>query len=292
MSQAMINRQGIAAMCLAMAFFLTNDTLVKMASNQLGIFESLFLRGIVASLVLTAVAWRMGAFRVQPGWRHPTVLWRAGIDAVASMVYMAGLVHLPLANATAINLATPLFITVLAVMVLGERVDALRWLLTLMGFGGVLMVVQPQADAFNGYAWLCVGGTLLHALRDLITRRIPAGVPSALVTQTNAVAAMVMSGILTAGHSWQAVDGLSALYLVLAALCLCAAYSLVVRATRQSELSVVAPFRYTGLLYALIAGYAVWGEIPNAWAWGGIALLVGSGLVMLQRERMRQPEAA
>jgi len=286
-SQALINRQGIAAMCLAMAFFLTNDTLVKLASVQIGIFQSLFLRGALASIVLTWMAWRMGAFRLRPGWRHPTVLWRAGIDAVASMVYMAGLVQLPLANATAINLATPLFITVLAVLVLRERVDALRWGLIITGFVGVLLVVQPQVDGFNGHAWLCVLGTLLHALRDLITRRIPAGIPSALVTQTNAVAAMALGGVMCLGQPWQPVEGQSALYLALAAICLCLAYSMMVRATRQSELSVVAPFRYTGLLYALLAGYWVWGEIPNAWAWSGIALLVTSGLVMLQRERVR-----
>ena len=287
LSQALINRQGIAAMCLAMAFFLTNDTLVKLASVQIGIFQSLFLRGALASIVLTGLAWRMGAFRLSPGWRHPTVLWRAGIDALASMVYMAGLVQLPLANATAINLATPLFITVLAVLVLRERVDALRWGLIISGFVGVLLVVQPQVDGFSGYAWLCVLGTLLHAVRDLITRRIPAGIPSALVTQTNAVAAMALGGVMCLGQPWQPVESLPALYLTLAAVCLCLAYSLMVRATRQSELSVVAPFRYTGLLYALIAGYWVWGEIPNTWAWSGIALLVTSGLVMLQRERVR-----
>ena len=287
LSQALINRQGIAALCLAMAFFLTNDTLVKLASVQIGIFQSLFLRGALASIVLTGLAWRMGAFRLSPGWRHPTVLWRAGIDALASMVYMAGLVQLPLANATAINLATPLFITVLAVLVLRERVDALRWGLIISGFVGVLLVVQPQVDGFSGYAWLCVLGTMLHAVRDLITRRIPAGIPSALVTQTNAVAAMALGGVMCLGQPWQPVAGRPALYLALAAVCLCLAYSLMVRATRQSELSVVAPFRYTGLLYALLGGYWVWGEVPNAWAWSGIALLVSSGLVMLQRERLR-----
>lgn len=289
LSQAVINRQGIAAMCLAMAFFLINDALVKMASVQIGIFQSLFLRGALASLILSVVAWRMGAFRLRPGWCHPTVLWRAGIDAVASLVYMAGLVQLPLANATAINLAAPFFITVLAVGVLHERVDALRWGLIVSGFVGVLLVVQPQIDGFNGHAWLCVLGTFLHAVRDLITRRIPAGIPSALVTQTNAVAAMALGGVMCLGQPWQPVTGQPALYLGLAALCLCMAYSLMVRATRQSELSVVAPFRYTGLLYALIAGYWLWGEIPNAWAWSGIALLVTSGLVMLQRERVRAP---
>ena len=231
----------------------------------------------------------MGAFRLRPGWCHPTVLWRAGIDAVASLVYMAGLVQLPLANATAINLAAPFFITVLAVGVLHERVDALRWGLIVSGFVGVLLVVQPQIYGFNGHAWLCVLGTFLHAVRDLITRRIPAGIPSALVTQTNAVAAMALGGVMCLGQPWQPVTGQPALYLGLAALCLCMAYSLMVRATRQSELSVVAPFRYTGLLYALLAGYWLWGEIPNAWAWSGIALLVTSGLVMLQRERVRAP---
>ena len=104
-----------------------------------------------------------------------------------------------------------------------------------------------------------------------------------------AQAAMALGGVMCLGQPWQPVTAQPALYLGLAALCLCMAYSLMVRATRQSELSVVAPFRYTGLLYALIAGYWVWGEIPNTWAWSGIALLVTSGLVMLQRERVRAP---
>jgi len=98
---------------------------------------------------------------------------------------------------------------------------------------------------------------------------------------------MALGGVMSLGQPWQPLEGLPALYLVLAAVCLCMAYSLMVRATRQSELSVVAPFRYTGLLYALLGGYWVWGEIPNTWAWSGIALLVTSGLVMLQRERLR-----
>ena len=168
-----------------------------------------------------------------------------------------------------------------------RHLDALRWGLIITGFVGVLLVVQPQIDGFNGHAWLCVLGTFLHAVRDLITRRIPAGIPSALITQTNAIAAMALGGVLCLGQTWQPVDGMAAVSLGLAALCLCMAYSLMVRATRQSELSVVAPFRYTGLLYALLGGYWVWGEVPNAWAWSGIALLVTSGLVMLQRERLR-----
>ena len=103
------------------------------------------------------------------------------------MVYLTSLFHLPIGNATAINMATPLVISLMAAVVLHERLSGARWLAIVVGFAGVLLVVQPAADAFNAWALLCLSGTLLGAARDLLTRAIHANVPSVLVTLSTAV---------------------------------------------------------------------------------------------------------
>ena len=168
------NRRGIAAMTIAMGFFVSNDAIVKFVSQSLPSAQLIFIRGVFASVFLLAVARHMGFINGPNGHLRQLlirpVLLRAAFDAVATMVYLTALFHLPLGNATAINLATPLFITLMAMLTLGERVGAARWLIISVGFAGVLLVVQPRAEGFNAWALLCVLGTFLHAVRDTLTR--------------------------------------------------------------------------------------------------------------------------
>ena len=279
------NRRGIRLMMLAMACFIANDTLVKLVSQALPAGTLIMLRGLVAS-ALVLLALRVTGTPVQPrllGSRW--VLVRAGIDGLATLAYLLSLFQLPLANATAINMATPLVITLLAVLWLRESVTAFQWAVLAAGFGGVLLVIQPQADGFNAYAWLCLLGTVLHALRDLVTRRISAQVPSLLITLATAVVVTLMAAVLCLVQGWQQPTPAQAGLLAAAAVFLATGYYLIIKATRLGDLSVVAPFRYSGLLMAVLLGWAVWGDVPNAWAAFGIALVVGSGLVLLHRQR-------
>jgi drug/metabolite transporter (DMT)-like permease len=281
------NRRGVLAMSLAMASFVANDALVKYVSQSLPGAQLIFLRGLFATALLLTVAHAMGAL---PRWRDTLqrpVLRRSALDALATIVYLSALFHLPLGNATAINMATPLFITLFAVLALRERVGAARWTALATGFAGVLLVVQPRADGFNVWALLCVGGTLLHAARDLCTRFIPAQVPSILVTVATAVAVTGLSGVLSLLQGWQPLTGTHLLLLAGASVFLSGGYFLLVHSLRGGEMSVIAPFRYSGLLFALVLGWAVWGDVPNALAWVGIALLVGAGLYVLHTERVR-----
>jgi drug/metabolite transporter (DMT)-like permease len=285
-------------MTIAMAFFIANDAIVKYVSQSLGAAQLIFIRGLFGSVLLLAVARHLGALGGPRGHSgqarqllNRPLLARAAIDAVATMVYLTALFHLPIGNATAINLATPLFITLFAVLTLGERVGAARWLTIGTGFLGVLLVVQPRAEGFNAWALLCVAGTLLHAARDTLTRAIPSSVPSILITVSTAVSVAALSGVLSIPQGWKPMDMQHLALLAVAAAFLAVGYYLLINAMREGEMSVVAPFRYTGLLYALAIGYLVWGEVPNALAWAGIALLVGAGLVMLQTERARSRAA-
>ncbi len=285
------NRRGIAAMSLAMASFVANDALVKHVSESLPSAQLIFIRGLFATGLLCAAAHALGATRQLSTVFRRTVMGRSVLDALATMTYLTSLFHLPIANATAINMATPLFITLFAVLALGERVGPARWLAIATGFAGVLLVVQPSAAGFNAYALLCLGGTLLHAGRDLTTRYIHADVPSILITLATAVTVTLLSGGLSLVQGWQPMAARHLGLLALASVFLSIGYYLIIVGMRHGDMSVVAPFRYTGLLFALAIGWAMWGDTPNALAFAGIALLVGAGLYVLHSERARSRDA-
>lgn len=287
------NRKGIVAMSLAMGLFMANDALVKYVSASLPAAQLIFIRGLFATALLLAAAWAMGALRPRAlarddVWQQLTqrpVLARAALDAFATMAYLTSLFHLPIANATAINMASPLFIALYAAVVWRERVGPARWLAIAVGFAGVLLIVQPAAAAFNAWSLLCLFATLLHTGRDLITRQIALTVPSILITLTTSIAVLLLTGPWSLLQGWAPVDATQLGLLAGASVFLSTAYYTVIVGMRSGELSLVAPFRYTALVYALALGWLVWGDVPNALAWSGIVLLVMAGIFMLRAGR-------
>jgi drug/metabolite transporter (DMT)-like permease len=281
------NRRGILAMAAGMGCFVVNDTLVKVVSESLPAAQLIFLRGLFATALLLAISGAMGALRQLGALLDRRVALRALFDALATMTYLTSLFHLPIANATAINMATPLFITLFAVIAFKEQVGGGRWLAIATGFTGVLLVVQPSGAAFNAYALLCLGGTVLHASRDLITRTISRSIPSILITLSTAAAVTVLSGAVSLISEWRPFTMTQLGLLAAASIFLSGGYFLLTVAMRGGEMSLIAPFRYAGLLFALVLGYAVWRDVPNTLAWTGIALLVAAGLYVLHGERAK-----
>lgn len=287
------NRKGIMAMCLAMALFVANDALVKYVSASLPTAQLIFIRGLFATSLLLAAAWHMGALR--PGalartdtWRQLTqrpVLVRAALDALATMAYLTALFHMPIGNASAINMASPIFIALYAAIAWRERISFSRWLAMAGGFAGVLMIVQPAADGFNSWSLMCLLATLLYSGRDLVTRTIALAVPSILITLTTSVAVLLLAAPWSLLQGWEPVDGRQLALLAVASMFLSSAYYLVIVGMRSGDLSLVAPFRYTALIYALLLGWLVWGDVPNALSWWGIVLMVACGLFMLRKAR-------
>lgn len=281
--QHQANRRGVAWMVLAMGCFVVNDALVKWVSQSLPAAQLIFVRGVFATLLVLAVMRASGVAWAWPRGAGPWLPVRAGVDALATFTYLVSLFHLPLANATAINMASPLFITLFAVAWLGERVSAARWAALAVGFGGVLLVIRPEASGFNAYAWLCLGATALHALRDLATPRIPRSVPTLAITLATAAAVTLLAGLGSAVQGWRPLAAGQLGLLAAAAVFLAAGYQGVILATRQAQLSVVAPFRYSGLLMAVVLGWVGWGQVPDGLAWLGIGAVVAAGLVLLRR---------
>ena len=285
------NRRGIVCMVGAMGCFVTNDALVKFASQSMPSAQLIFIRGFMSVLLVLAVAHALGATARMRESTRGWVAVRALVDAIATMLYLGSLFHLPIGNATAINLAAPLFMTMFAALFMAERVRGARWLAVGAGFLGVLLVIQPRAEGFNAWALVCLLGTLFHAARDLMTRRIHPGIPSILITLSTAVAVTVVSGLSSLLQGWQPFGLFEFGLLSLASVFLTGGYYFIINSMRHGEMTLVAPFRYSGLLFALVLGYAVWGEVPNTLAWFGIALLIASGLYVLVSEKRRLPEA-
>ncbi|MDI3381056.1 DMT family transporter [Xenophilus aerolatus] len=268
--------------------FAANDAIVKFASQSLPGPQLIFLRSLIAAGFFLWMIVRQGAVPRLAGALQPRVLARSACDAFGTVMYLLSLFQLPLANATAINLAAPVFMTLFAVVFLGERASPARWTAVALGFAGVLAVVQPTGDGFNAWALLCVGGTLLQALRDLLTRGIDPTLPSMVIALSTTAFLAVVAGAMTLAQGWAPVAPRHLLMLTVAAGFLATAYLLLIASLRTGDISLTAPFRYTALLFAVVLGYALWGQWPNAWAWAGIALLVGSGLYAAHSERARR----
>ena len=284
------NRRGILAMSLTMALFIANDALVKQVSASLPGPQLIFIRGVMATVLIAIMAQFMGHLQ---NWRLMLNrrLWlRGAVDAASSLTYLTALFHLPLGNATAINLASPLFITVFAIYFFKERVSFQRGAFIVLGFGGVLMVVQPTSEGFNVYGIICVIATLLHATRDTLTRAIDLHIPVLLISLSTAISVALGAGAVSLTQTWVPVSISDFWMLLLASAFLSSAYYLLILAMRAGEMSLVAPFRYSGLIFALLIGYFAWGEIPNVLAWSGIVLLVASGLMILREEHRKTPK--
>ena len=272
-------------MLLATIAFMANDAMIKLMGQRLPAAQMIVVRGVMAMALIAFVAWRMGVLGriadIARGW----VLLRAFCEGLGTLIYLAALFKLPLANATAINLSSPMFIGLLAMVFLRERVDRARWLAIAVGFAGVLLVIQPSASGFNAYAWLALLATLIYACRDLLTRKVPAVTPSILITLATAAGVWLMAVVVLIVEGWRPMQWRDVGLLGIASVFLSTGYYAVICAMRLGEVSVVAPFRYTSLLWALVLGYFVWGDIPNALAWMGIVLLIGAGLSMIHQQR-------
>ncbi|MBS0449774.1 MAG: DMT family transporter [Proteobacteria bacterium] len=285
------NGRAIAMMVGAMTCFVFNDALVKHVSQSMPSAQLIFVRGLIASALVLLVARHFGVLGQASQVLNARVALRATVDACATMLYLMSLFHLPIANATAINLAAPLFMTMFAVFFLGERAGAARWFAVVMGFVGVVCIVQPSGDGFNAWSLMCLLGTLFHATRDLLTRRIDPAIPSIIITLATALSVTLLSGLFTLASGWQPVSLHELALLSVAAVFLASGYLLLVQCMRTGEVTLTAPFRYSAVLIAVALGFVVWNETPDGWAWLGIALLVGSGLHMLRSERGRSRAA-
>jgi drug/metabolite transporter (DMT)-like permease len=292
MSPAGQTLRGIAAMVASQLAFLVNDALIKLAGDTIPMGEIIFVRGVLCAAIVGAAAVALGLHRHIALAQHRSVIWRVVGELGAAYFYILALLHMPIANVTIIFQATPLAATAGAALFLGEKVGWRRWLAITIGLLGVLLVVRPGLAGFDLYALVVLAAVLCVAFRDVWTRAIPAAVPTLLVTAATAIAVALFGALLGLGEQWVVPEPLAFLYLIGAAALLAVGYSLVIVAMRLGDMSVIAPFRYVAVVFAVVLGFLIWHDVPDAATLAGSAVIVGTGIYTLYRQRKVKGRAA
>lgn len=280
------NLRGILLMCASMAAFTINDTFMKSVTLTLPLYQTIALRGMIAVVGLGLLVLATGALRFRLNGRDGRlILLRSLADVAATILFLEALLRMPLANLSAILQALPLAITLGAALVYGDRIGWRRMTAILAGLVGVLIIIRPGTEGFDRWALLGVASVACVVVRDLAVRPLQGQVPSALVALGAAVAVTAMGWIGTGVQGWSPLSVPEAGKVLGAGLFLIVGYLTSVMAMRHGDIGMVAPFRYTSLLWAIVLGLVVFGDLPDAWTLVGAAIVVGAGLFTLWRER-------
>jgi drug/metabolite transporter (DMT)-like permease len=275
-------------MAVSMAVFTVVDTITKAVSSEMNIGQVMLVRGLFAVLLVAAFAYQQGALRPLHTLMLRPVALRVLGEIGGTISFMTALVHLPLANTSAILQALPLAITLGAAVIFREPVGWRRWSAIAAGFIGVLIIVRPGLAGFSQYSLFALVSVAFCALRDLATRKIPAKIPSLFITLLTAVTVTTAGGVILVPLGGWTPPSTGALGLMaLAAVLLLIGYQCIISALRTGDISAVAPFRYSALLWAMLLGYIVFGDVPDAMMVTGAAIIVASGLYAFYRERIR-----
>lgn len=274
-------------MIVSQAAFTLNDTLVKIATGSLGIGQIMLVRGIFASLMIGWLVTRWRDWRPLPALLKPAVLCRIAGEIGGTVAYLIALAHLPIANVSAVFQALPLAVTMSAALFFGERVGPRRWAAIAVGFVGVMIIVRPGLEGFSLYSIYVLICVACCAFRDLATRRIDKDIPSSLVSALTAVViAFVGALLIPLTGGWKPLSSTLVVVLLGAAILVLTGYQFIIKSMRTGDISFVAPFRYSALLWSISSGLIVFGNTPDLPMLAGAAIVVASGLYTLYRERV------
>jgi drug/metabolite transporter (DMT)-like permease len=289
----MDNVRGATLMVLAMFGFAIEDMLIKQMAAGLPVGQVVTIIGAGGAIIFGFIAKSYGEGLWSADTLHPALLIRNVCEIFGTLGFVAAIALTPISTASAILQATPLVVTLGAAMFLGETVGWRRWMAIMIGLFGVLLIIRPGMDAFDAKSLLAVLGVVGLAGRDLATRRIPKTISSRIVA-FNAFVISIFTGMIllafgVTGSSWTIPDTIDSFRLVAAIFVGVAAYYAIVAATRIGDMSIIAPFRYSRLVFALIIGVLAFDESPDTLTLVGAGIIVASGIYTLLREaRLRR----
>ena len=280
------NMRAALFMMTSMSAFTVNDALMKLASDDVAFFQAIAMRGMMITVGLLILAYLRGQLTYRPNAKDwGLISIRTVAEAIGTIFFLTALFKMPIGNLSAILQALPLTVTLAAALFFGEAVGWKRLIAILVGFVGVVLIIQPGTDGFTFYSLLGVAAVIAVTMRDLAARKLSRDIPSGVVALAAGVGVTLMALIGGAGTAWVMPDAGSMLLLAAAALCLMIGYICAVSAMRTGDIGFVAPFRYTSLLVALVLGFFVFGEWPNTLTILGAVIVVATGLFTLYRER-------
>lgn len=285
------NRRGMIFMVLAMALFAANDAGTKFAVKSIPVSEVMVLRGGFALIFLALVLWWRDELRDTPKIFDWQVSVRGLAEAMNGVLLISALALIPLGNVITIIQLVPFLMTIIAAVMLGERVGWRRWIAVAAGFVGVLFVVKPATNAFDAATLFALVATFTILLRDMLARSIGTRVPAFVVALASIVAGIAVGAAGWFFQSWQWPDTTALAGCLASGIFLVLAQYFIVLAYRGTELSAIAPFRYSIVLFAVIYGFVFFREVPDIWSFGGMTIMIVAGVYMLHREARRSRDA-
>ena len=281
--------RGIALILASTVFLGASDVTAKYLSATLPSIEIAWIRFLVFALIMSP-AMLSGSRLYALHTRRPGLQVMRGVALLASsLFFISGLRFLPIAEASATGFVSPLFVTALSIVFLGERVGVRRWIATAVGLIGVLIILRPGSSAFHPAAFFPIVSALAWA-GTLIMTRMMSGREHAATTMTYSaiVGVCILSALVPL--VWVAPSWHDIAFGVFIGVASTAGQWIVVLAFRYADASVLAPFSYTQLLWVSILGFVIFGEVPDVWTVTGAVFIVGSGLYTAHRERVRRSQ--
>ncbi|MEQ1520988.1 MAG: DMT family transporter [Aestuariivirga sp.] len=278
-------------MVITTACFVAGDTCIKLIGSTLPLGQVICLIGVVSTFFLLLVCWQQGILKTLPMIFTRSVLLRSLFDAMGSFMFVSALMHMPLANISAVMQSVPLVVVIVGVIFLGEKAGLSRIAAVIAGFVGVLLIVKPSPQTITIYEFLAVGTVIVVAFRDLVTKRIPTHVPLLVIALANAIFISVSGFGVGLMQGFKTVEIWQWALLLGAGLFVTISYFFIVATVRLGDLSATAPFRYSEVVFAIIAGILVFGEYPDAISYLGMAMVIAAGLFAAHREAMQNRDA-
>ena len=286
------NLKAALFVVIAMSMITTNDAIIKHITEVFNVGQIMFLRGALICVIFACVMRLRGQPVFQRCSLHRWSLYRALFELCATLFFLTGLSLLPIAVASTLGFSSPIFLALLAAIVLKEKVGLDRWLIILIGFAGVLLITNPFAAVASWAVIFPIACAFFVALRDIAIRYVPNDLPSTQVAFTNAWVVMIGGGLYSIYQGWGEADLQWYLWFIALGIALYSGYLFLIIGSRLGELSFIGPFKYVSILLALIYGYLIWDETPTLTMLAGAAIIVISGIILLSSEKRRARKTA
>ena len=278
-------------MVITTACFVGGDTCIKLIGTTLNIGEIICLVGLFSTFFLFLICAQQGVLNSAAMILTRMVLWRSLLDVLGSFMFVSALMHMPLANLSSVMQSVPLVVVVVAVIFLGEKAGLARIAAVVTGFAGVLLIVKPSLQTISIYEFLAMGAVVVVALRDLVTKRIPSHVPLLIIALAHAIFVSLSGFGFGLVQGFRDIEAWQLASLAGAGLFVTCGYFFIVATVRLGELSATAPFRYTEVVFAIIAGTLVFNEFPDLLSYVGMALVIAAGLYAAHSEAAQNRDA-
>jgi len=282
------NLKAALFVVIAMTMITTNDAIVKHITQVFTIGQIMFLRGAVICVIFATVMLLRRQPVINRNTLHRWNLLRALFELGATLAFLTGLSLLPIAVASTLGFASPIFLALLAAILLREKVGPGRWAIILLGFGGVMLITNPFSDAASWAVIFPIICAFFVALRDIAIRYVPQDISSPQVAFTNAWIVMIGGGLYSIYQGWGDAEPTWYLWFIALGAVLYCGYLFLIIGSRLGELSFIGPFKYISILIAIIYGYLIWGDEPTTTMLGGAMIIVISGIILVSTEKRRK----